>query len=199
MVRPAYPTPLPVATELPRRQVCVFLLTVLMVTLSVVPCLAQGDLYAPINAPITISPYAAQTLADIYRDAMMKPLEQPGGLSHDVACVFGHQAGGSIVVAGLITRDSIVITRVTAAPPGTKCPTTEFIGLLSFADGVRATEAEARMAWTTMCDQLQDSDGAFLMAFVYGIVLTRHAGPTPLLWGCYRMLPFGKAPLYVLK
>jgi len=50
-----------------------------------------------------------------------------------------------------------------------------------------------------MCDNLQDIDGAYLNAVVYGIVLTKHPGPTPLLWGCYRMLPFGKAPLHVLK
>jgi len=170
------------------KRVWVTVVTCLMVTRCAVPCLAQSDLYAPINAPISIYPSAAQALADLYREAIRKPLEEPARLSHDRACVFGRIAG-----------DSIVITRVTAVPPGTKCPVPEFIGVLGFADGVRATEAEARIAWTTMCDNLQDIDGAYLNAVVYGIVLTKHPGPTPLLWGCYRMLPFGKAPLHVLK
>jgi hypothetical protein len=176
----------------------VFALTVLTVTLSAGTCLAQGDLYAPINAPVIIYPSAAQVLADLYRDAMMKPLA--GRVSHDVACVFGHMAGDSIVVAGFITRDSIVITRVTAVPPGKKCPSSpEYIGSLGFVDGIGAPEAEARIAWTAQCDNLQDTVGPFLMAFVYGILPTEHAGPTLLLWGCYRLLPFREAPLHVLK
>lgn len=162
-------------------------------------CPAQTDLYSPINAPLTFTPSAANALADLYREAMKKPLEEPTRLSPDIACAFGHTTGDSVVVDGSMTRDSIVITRVTSVPTGTKCAATEFIGILGFADGVRATDAEARITWTTMCDNLQDSNGAFLVAVVYGVALTKHPGPTPLLWGCYRLLPFGKAPLHVLK
>jgi hypothetical protein len=164
------------------KRVWVTLVTILMVTLSAVTCLAQGDLYAPINAPITIAPSAAHALADLYGDATTKSSQLT-----PLACLFGH-----------VERDSIVITRVLAVRSGEKCRSSDYIGSVAFDNGSKATETEARVAWMTMCDALQDNVGAYLMAVVYGIVLTKHSGPTPLLWGCYRTAP-ATAPLHVLK
>ncbi len=182
MGRPPYPTLLSAVTRLPRKWVLVFPWTVLMVSLSAVPALAQGDLYAPINGPIGIYPPAAQVLADLWRAAVKKS-SQPT----DIACLFGR-----------VERDSIVVTRVSALESGETCPSSDYIGSVAFDDGSKVTTEEgARIAWMTMCDALQDNAGAYLIAVVYGIVLTRHSGPTPLLWGCYRISP--KAPLHVLK
>ena len=176
------------ASELARKRLRTTMMTILTVILSAMPAFAQGDLYAPINAPIRFDRSAAQVLADLYDSATHKSSRPT-----DTACLFGHVVG-----------DSLVITRVLPEHADSMCRTvpkqSDYIGAVAFDDGSKVTtEAEARTAWMSMCDALQDNVGAYLLAVVYGIVLTTHAGPTPSLWGCYRLLPSGKAPLHVLK
>src|SRR5260370_30833290 len=89
------------------RRLWVTLVTILMVTLSAVPSLAQGDLYAPINPPIAINPSAAPALADLYPDAMMKPLEQPSRNLHDYACGFAPMTRDALSAAAYPSRSSI--------------------------------------------------------------------------------------------